>query len=69
MTNNKSNLFSYKRFGCSHEVILSDNSEMYTEGKGKLRCCFGLGDNNESVSNYTAYSKFGPKFAFSEKGR
>lgn len=52
MTSKKSDLSSYERFDCPHKVILGDNSETYAEGKGKLHCYFGLGDDKDKVSNY-----------------
>ena len=33
-------------------MILSDNSETYAEGKKKLECYFGQGEDNDRVSNY-----------------
>ena len=43
---------SYKRFNRPHKLVLGVNREMYTKGEGKLKCYFGLGDDNDWVSNY-----------------
>ena len=42
----------YKRFDCPHKVIFGDNSETYAKSERKLHCYFGLGDDNDRVSNY-----------------
>ncbi len=52
MTSYKSNLYSYERFDCPPKVILGDYSETSADGEVNLYCYFGLGDDNDRVSNY-----------------
>ena len=51
MTSNKLNFSSHESFDCPPKVILGDNSVSYAESRGKIRCYFGLRDDNDRVSN------------------